>query len=319
MTAVIIAVAIAAFFVFAAVWTEKLWFDSTGFSGVFTTQLVAHVVLFVLAALVVGGLIGTNMWVALRLRPRQRTRGSSQVLDRYRDLLENNRVAAVIIPSAVFGVMAGMSMSTQVMPVLAWLNRKPSGIVDPYFGLDTTFYMIDYPVLRLVLSLLMSGLAFGLVAAAAVHFAVGNIVISRERRGVGAPRVARVHLSIVAAVILLVFGLQCLVDRFGLLLQQGSLFTGLQYTDGNARMTAQLVLAVISFIVAALFVVNAFVNRTILPVVGVVLMLVTSLILSMIYPAVVQTFQVRPNEPDRENDYIQAHLTATKQAYGLTD
>lgn len=110
MTAVIIAVAIAAFFVFAAVWTEKLWFDSTGFSGVFTTQLVAHVVLFVLAALVVGGLIGTNMWVALRLRPRQRTRGSSQVLDRYRDLLENNRVAAVIIPSAVFGVMAGMSM-----------------------------------------------------------------------------------------------------------------------------------------------------------------------------------------------------------------
>jgi uncharacterized membrane protein (UPF0182 family) len=200
---------------------------------VFTTQLVAHVVLFVLAALVVGGLIGTNMWVALRLRPRQRTRGSSQVLDRYRDLLENNRVAAVIIPSAVFGVMAGMSMSTQVMPVLAWLNRKPSGIVDPYFGLDTTFYMIDYPVLRLVLSLLMSGLAFGLVAAAAVHFAVGNIVISRERRGVGAPRVARVHLSIVAAVILLVFGLQCLVDRFGLLLQQGSLFTGLQYTDGK--------------------------------------------------------------------------------------
>ena len=41
MTAVIIAVAIAAFFVFAAVWTEKLWFDSTGFSGVFTTLLVA--------------------------------------------------------------------------------------------------------------------------------------------------------------------------------------------------------------------------------------------------------------------------------------
>ena len=42
MTAVIIAVAIAAFFVFAAVWTEKLWFDSTGFTGVFTTQLIGQ-------------------------------------------------------------------------------------------------------------------------------------------------------------------------------------------------------------------------------------------------------------------------------------
>ena len=319
MTAVIIAVAIAAFLVFAAVWTEKLWFDSTGFTGVFTTQLVAHVVLFVVAAVVVGGLIGLNMAVGLRLRPRQRARGSSQVLDRYRDLLETNRVAAVVIPSAVFGVMAGMSMSTQVMPVLAWLHRKPSGVLDPYFGLDTTFYMIDFPVIRLVLSLLLSGLVFGLIAAAAVHFAVGNIVISRERRGIGTPRVARVHLSLLAAAILVVFGLQCLVDRFGLLLQQGSLFTGMQYTDGNARMTAQLVLAVISFIVAALFVVNAFVDRTIMPVAGVALMLVTSLILSMIYPAIVQTFQVRPNEPDRENDYIRAHLAATKQAYGITD
>ena len=215
--------------------------------------------------------------------------------------------------------MAGMSMSTQVMPALAWLNRQPSGVTDPYFGLDTTFYMIDYPVIRLGLSLLMSGLVFGLVAAAAVHFAVGNITFGRQRGESSTGRGALVHLSVLGAAILVVFGLQSLVDRYGLLLEQGSLFTGLQYTDGNARMTAQLILAVISFIVAALFVANAFLNKTIVPAAGVVLMLVTSLILGMIYPMIVQTFQVKPNEPDREHPYIEKHLAATKDAYGITD
>ena len=319
VTAVILAVAIGAFLVFSAIWTEKLWFDSTGFTGVFTTQLVAHIVLFVIAAVVVGGLIGGNMAVAMKLRPQRRGRGASAVLDRYRDLLEANRVTAIVIPAAVFGVMAGMSMSTQVMPALAWLNRQPSGAVDPYFGLDTTFYMIDYPVIRLGLSLLMSGLVFGLVAAAAVHFAVGNITFGRQRGESSTGRGALVHLSVLGAAILVVFGLQSLVDRYGLLLEQGSLFTGLQYTDGNARMTAQLILAVISFIVAALFVANAFLNKTIVPAAGVVLMLVTSLILGMIYPMIVQTFQVKPNEPDREHPYIEKHLAATKDAYGITD
>ncbi len=319
MTAVILAVAIGAFLVFAAVWTEKLWFDSTGFTGVFSTQLLTHVVLFLVAAVVVGGLIGGNMAMAIRLRPKQRSRGTSAVLDRYRDLLEHNRIAAVLIPSAVFGVMAGMSMATQVMPVLAWVNRQPSGVLDPYFGLDTTFYMIDYPVLRLVASLLMSGLVFGLIAAAAVHFAVGNITFGRQRGAGATTRPALIHLSIMGALILVVFGLQNLLDRYGLLLEQGSLFAGLHYTDGNARMTAKLVLAVIAFIVAALFVANAILNKTIVPAAGVVLMLVTSLILGIIYPMVVQTFQVRPNEPDREHDYIQAHMDATKAAYGITD
>lgn len=318
MTAVIFAVVIGVFLVFTAVWTEKLWFDSTGFTNVFSTQLVTHVALFLIAAVIVGGLIGGNMAVAMRLRSKVRGHSPSAVLDRYRDLLESNRVAAVAIPATVFAVMAGMSMSTQVIPVLAWLNRQPSGITDPTFGLDTTFYMIDYPVIRLGLSMLMSGMVFGLIAGAVTHFAVGNIGFGRENRA-GNHRGMMVHLSIMGAMILVIFGLQSLMDRFGLLLSQGSLYTGLQYTDAQARMTAQLVLAVISFIVAALFIASAFFNRAIVPIAGVVLMLVTSLILGMVYPMIVQTFQVKPNEPDREHDYIKAHMAATKAAYGITD
>ena len=316
LTAIILAVVIGAFLLAASLWTEKLWFDSIGFTGVFVTQLVAQVVLFVLGTVVVGGLLWGNMALAFRSRPQHRRTGTSAVLDRYRDLLEQNAVLAMALPAAMFGFMAGLSTATQTLPVLAWWHRQTSGVVEPTFGLDTTFFMLEYPVWRLATSLLMSGLVFAFVAAAAVHFAVGNLAPG-QADGRRSTRPATVHLSILGALALVVYGLQNLLDRYALVLDQGTLYTGLHFTDANARMDAKLVIAVIAFLVAALFIVNIFWRRTIVPGAGVVLMLVSSLILSMIYPWIVQTFQVRPNEPDRENDYIAAHLTATKDAYGI--
>ncbi|MFV0450714.1 MAG: UPF0182 family protein [Propioniciclava sp.] len=311
-----VGVLVAAFVIFAGLWTDKLWFDATAFSRVFLTQLASQSVLFVVGAVLMGGSILANMWIAFRLRPRSLQAGSSAVLERYRELLERNFVATMVVPAAIFGVMAGLSTSTQWLTAIAWLNREPAGVTEPTFGLDVSFYMLEYPVWTLAVSVLISSLLFGLIAAAAVHFAVGNITLGRPS---GVPRrtVASTHLSWLAAGLFVLYGLQNLLDRYGLLLHSGTLYTGLQYTDGNARMTAHLIVAVISFLVAGLFAVNAFLHRSILPMAGVALMLVSSLIVSLIYPMIVQAFQVRPNEPDYERDYIAAHMAATKQAYGI--
>ncbi|WP_232547707.1 UPF0182 family protein [Propioniciclava soli] len=317
-TVVAVALLVAAFIAYASIWSEKLWFDSTGFTDVFTTQLLTQVALFGVATLLMGGALFGNMYLAHRLRPTDRRSGASAVLDRYRELLEQNITMTMVVPALLFGGMAGLSAATQALPVLAWLNRQPAGVTDPVFGLDASFYMLEYPIWRLGASLLMSALLFGLVAAAAVHFAMGNLTPNRntiEQQG-GA---ASTHLSLLAAAILVVYGLQNLLDRYGLLLDSGTLFTGLHYTDAHARLTAKLVVAVISFLVATLFFVNAFAHRSILPLAGVVLMLVSGLILSLIYPMVVQGLQVRPNEPDLERPYIADHMAATKAAYGVAD
>ena len=39
----------------------------------------------------------------------------------------------------------------------------------------------------------------------------------------------------------------------------------------------------------------------------------------MIWPAIVQNFQVKPSEADKENPYIQQNIDATRDAYGLSD
>ncbi len=307
------------FLLAASLWTEKLWFDSIGFTGVFTTQLVTSVVLFVIGAPSWSAACCGSTWAwPSGPGPEHRRRGASAPCSTATATCSSRTPARS--PGAarlVFGFMAGLSAATQTLPVLAWLNRQPAGVTEPTFGLDTTFFMLEYPVWRLAASLLMSALVFAFIASRGRTSP--SATSRRAADGAARRAAATVHLSTLGAAVLVVYGLQNLLDRYALVLEQGTLFTGLHYTDANARMDAKLVIAVIAFIVAALFVVNIFWRRTIVPGAGVVLMLVSSLILSMIYPMIIQTLQVRPNEPDRENAYIAAHLEATKQAYGIGD
>ena len=315
-TVAIVAGVVISYLIFTQIWTDKLWFDAVGFSTVFSTELLARVALFTIFGLAMALCIAGNMWLAHRLRPRVRRSSQSEVLDRYRELLESRFWVAMVVPAVAIGVLAGMSATTATLPVLAWLHRVPFGTPDPTFGLDAGFYVFEYPIWQLVVSFLLTALSFSLIAALVVHFAMGALIPGRGR-GATMPAPTRRHLAVLIGLILVVYGLQNLLDRYGLLLNTGTLFTGLHYTDEHARVGAKLIVAVVAFIVAALFFATAVMRRWLFPMVGLVLMIVTNLILSLIYPAAIQSFVVRPNEPDKESPYIQRHVDATRQAFGI--
>lgn len=317
-TLLIIAAAVLVWVVFSELWTKKLWFDSVAFPQVFSTQLAAQVILFVVFFALMALAVGGNMWIAFRLRPDHRRGGQSALLDRYRELLEANKWLAILLPAGFFGLMAGAGAASQSLTYLAWWKQTPFGTADPYFGLDAGFYVFSYPVLTDLLSFGMGALFFGLIAAGAVHFAVGGLRLGRG--GLGADtRPARIHLSVLVGLLLVLYGLNQLLGRYALLIEQDTLFTGMQYTDDHARVTAKLVIAAISFICAGLFFANGFLRRATVPFAGLVLMLLSGLIVGMIYPAVVRSFQVLPNEPDKEAPYIQKHIDATRAAFGVAD
>lgn len=304
--------------IFTELWTSKLWFDSVKYPQVFTTMLTAQVILFVVFFAVMALMIGANMWLAFRLRPAFTEQGRSALLDRYRDLLERNSWIAIAVPSVFFGLMAGVSASSHATEYLAWWNRTPFGVADPYFGADVGFYVFEYPIWTDILSFLMSATVFGLVTAAIIHFALGGLVIGR-RSDPSESRPARIHLSILGGVLLVLYGVNQLLGRYGILVQDGTLLTGMQYTDDHAQVSAKVVIAVISFICAGLFFANGFLARGTLPTAGVVLLVVSGIIVGMIYPAVVRSFQVLPNEPDKERPYIQANIAATRDAFNVAD
>jgi uncharacterized membrane protein (UPF0182 family) len=107
------------------------------------------------------------------------------------------------------------------------------------------------------------------------------------------------------------------MDRYALSLKQGKLITGLTYTDVNALLPAKAILAGISVVCALLFFANIVRRSWSLPVMGVGLLLVSALIIETAYPAIIQQFQVKPSESNKEAPYIQRNIEATRAAFDL--
>ena len=95
--------------------------------------------------------------------------------------------------------------------------------------------------------------------------------------------------------------------------------TGMGYTDQHAVLPARNILVGVALICAVLFFVTAWRRVWLLPGVGISLLVVTSILLGLIWPAFVQHFQVDPTEPDKEAPYIAANIAATRAAYDLDD
>lgn len=301
----------------ATVWTDFLWYRSLGYAKVFGIRLGTMGGLFVVGFLVMAGLVTGNGLLAMRLRPRIRPTAQSSLLDSYREVLFSGRFRTVlVIVGLVLGLFAGVGLSGNIETVLAWLNRSSFAAPEAGFGLNPAFYVFDYPFWKLALNFLMTCLVLSTLVSVVIHYLSGAL---RLERGARSSTGAQVHLSVLIGVILLVFAALRVFDRYGLQVTTGQLLTGIGYTDDNVRITAQLILAVITAVCAVLFFVNAVMRRWMIPVASVVLLILSSLILGLVYPAAVQTFSVNPDEPDKEKPYIERHIAATREAYGISD
>ena len=84
-------------------------------------------------------------------------------------------------------------------------------------------------------------------------------------------------------------------------------------------LPAKLILMAIALI-CAVAVFSAIVLRDLrIPAIGLVLLLLSSLIVGAGWPLIVEQISVKPNAAQKEREYISRSITATRQAYGLTD
>ena len=109
------------------------------------------------------------------------------------------------------------------------------------------------------------------------------------------------------------------LDRFDLLNESGSLITGMNYADQNAVLPARGILTGIAVICAILFFVNVWRRTWLLSAMGLAMLVLSSILIGMIWPGVVQQFSVDPTEADKEAPYIGANIEATRAAYDLAD
>ena len=301
------------------IWVDLLWFQSVGFAGVFTTTLWVRVLLFVIGALLVGGSIALSLSLGYRTRPVYAPVSPEQAsLDRYREQVEPlRRLATIVIPIAV-GLIAGATASQSWKVFLLWRNRTPFGVNDPQFGIDLGFFVFTLPFLRFVLSLLVAAVVLSAIAAFVTHYLYGGLRLQGD--GDRTTTAARVHLSILVGLFLVLRGGSYWLDRYSLTTASHRLandFTGMTYTDVNAVLPAKMFLAIAAVAVGLLFVASIWTRSWRLPAIGVSLLLICAIAVGGLYPAAVQRFQVRPSEQTREAPFIERNIKATRTAYGL--
>ena len=102
------------------------------------------------------------------------------------------------------------------------------------------------------------------------------------------------------------------LDRYDLAYQSGSLLTGITYTDDNAVLPAKAILMGIALICAVLFFLNVWRRTWLLPSMGLALLVLSAILLGLIWPGIVQQFQVKPTEADKEAPYIEKNIAATQ-------
>ncbi|MEH3032888.1 MAG: UPF0182 family protein [Aeromicrobium erythreum] len=303
--------------IFTSVWTDRLWFKSVDYSGVFTTMVLTRVGLFVALGLAFALLVGVNVYLAHRFRPANPPSRRDDPAFRYRTALDPVRKPALIVLTLVVAAFAGSVAQSRWDTFQLWRHGTSFGVKDPQFGKDQGFYVFDYPWLRFVSSFSFSAIVVTVLVTLFVLYVYGGIRLAG--RGPTFTRAAQVQLSLLVGVGVLLRAFGYWLDRYGYVIKSSGVVHGATFTDVNARIPARNILIAVAIVCALLFFATVFLKSWVLPGIGLGLMLVTSVLLGGIWPYVMQSFQVRPSEPDKEAPYISRNIEATRQAYGVED
>ncbi len=297
-----------------------LWFGELGYRSVFTTVLGTRLVVFLVAGLAVGAIVLAGLALAYRTRPAfVPTTGPNDPVARYRAaVMTRLKLFGIGIP-AVIGVLAGAVAQSYWTRIQLFLHGGKFGINDPQFGKDLGFYAFDLPFYRLLLTYLLVAVVLAFLANLVSHYVFGGIRLSG--RGGTLSRAARIQLISLIGLFVVLKAVAYWLDRYELLSHSraGKPFTGAGYTDINAVLPAKLILMAIALICAAAVFSALFLRDLRIPAIGLVLLVLSSLIVGAGWPLVVEQISVKPNAAQKESDYIRRSITATRQAYGLTD
>jgi uncharacterized membrane protein (UPF0182 family) len=241
-----------------------------------------------------------------------------QNLERYRQSLEPRRGLVLTAVAVVLGLFAGFTAQSSWKTWLAFRNSTNFGQTDPEFGKDLSFFVFDYPFYRLALGFAFGIVLLSLIGSVLTHYVFGGLRLQTPGQKLTAA--ARVQLSVLLGLFVLLKAIAYWLDRYGLVYsERGEVFTGASYTDVNALLVPKMILVFVAAVCAIAFIANIFVRNFLLPAAALVFLLVSSLVIGVAYPAIVQQFVVRPSADQKEAPYIKRAIESTLDGYNLSD
>lgn len=317
---------IAFYFLYLDFLVDYWWFDSLGYGKYFFLRIFYKYLVFAGATLFFFALFFLNFWVASRFlgagipASEKKDKTSRQ---RYKQLARMFRTGSMKVYAPlclVLSIFICMPLFEKWEQLLFYLAGPEVGAADPAFGKDAGFYLFSYPVHIL--------LEQRLLIAAAIAVAASLLLFWIEKRmlagtGSSLSRGAKIHLNVLAMIIAVLAGWGIFLKRYALLYSSDHmpLFFGPGFTQMHVSLP--LIWAAVLLWAAAVLGVLYYINfrKGLFPAIGLVLLFagVFGLGNTDFMHNTVQKYMVEPNELSREKPYIENSISATLDAYRLSD
>ncbi len=299
---------------FPRFFVDLWWFDSLDLGSLFWKKLLYRYLVFAVVTLVFFSIFFVNFRIAIRYIDPQAHHGS-----RFSHLRRGSLM--VYLPlSLVLAAAIALPLFYQWEGALLYFFAPESGMSDPVYGNDISYYLFALPIYLLVLSELLVALILVFLGTALLYWSEHRLLASR---GQNIGRGARVHLSLLVCLIFFAATGFFILERH--LLLYGDDHMPLFFGPGYMEMQVTLPLiwaSIITLMGAGVAIVSRFfTHRGLLPAVLFLGLFGVSLAIryTEMLPRVVQEFLVEPDAIAKETPYIAHNIEATLAAYNLKE
>ncbi len=303
---------------------ELWWFESLGYELYFWQRLLYRYLVFAGAVALFFALFFANFWIgskylgAPRPSPTSSEARSGRPSRRLYQRFQTRSLVFYLPLTLVLAVIVALPLFFYWEEALLFLRAPEAGIHDPVFGHDIRFYLFSLPFFRLLYSEIMVALLLVLLGLGFLYW-LEHRAMPRARGGVR--RGARMHLSLILLLLILMGSLYFLGDAYMLLYTDAHL--PLFYGAGYEEMTVTLPLiggaALLALMAGALLLIVLNTGKAKLLFAGttVLLLAVIGLRHTPYLKERVGELVVEPAEMTREAPFIENNIQATLAAYEL--
>ncbi len=327
--------------------TDWMWFSEMGYVSVFfkkiVTQLEIGVPLFIILFLLI------DIYLK-HLKKRYFERIDSDEATDMKKLTWNTRIVA-----AVFALIVSVLVATTLwFNLLQFVFSQDTGIKDPLFHVDVSFYLFRLEFLQKLNSMLITVILLFIVMTVVYYLILMSLHtpdlfepdytsgpggrlngtpfegMDRIFGGSGGGESQRLNreniynlgaiaggqLTALGVILFLMFGLGFFLKQFDLLHAHTGVVYGAGFTDVNVRLWVYRILMVLSLI-GALTIIRMIKRRQWRKLVIIPLVMAAVFVVGNLGAVGIQNIVVASDELDKESKYLEYNIEFTRHAYGL--
>jgi uncharacterized membrane protein (UPF0182 family) len=308
---------------------DWLWFKDLGYQTLFWTpifskliiQLINGTILFVIIAATL--LSGRHAFAAFyNEKFRKKIRLVDEINHPVVAMNQGKVTIYLLLISAIFSIIVSFIVGfTGWLDLLSFTNSSSFNYSDPLFGKDLSFYVFKLPFLVTIYNAFFSPILILTIFTTVFYVLTGLIKFNSiriwKKDAIIVSSRARKHLGILLIILFVLKAFGYYLDIYKLVYSELGQVVGAGYTDIFARLPALKVLIVFSILSFILTLLTIFVQDSRLITIPAPSLLVLSILLSGLFPSLIQSMVVIPNELQKESTYIENEIRLTRFAYGL--